>query len=244
MISANNSTVEDQTAVKSQEDAFGSTALCKAIVEDKSNRLGEGTDRIIFERGKSLSKEKGPDGFPILCHALIANNPKATAQLLLCGCDPDEPMPDGSGAVWEWAARMPNRNRAVDTLASFIGFKESLPVEMLLVSIENMGRKKEEAMDAIKSMEPGGTVVLYHGTKGTLAELSESGSSMIAFQRQGLEERCSPTLSVVPLGGFWHGLGFKVEVPRSLVSMPGELNPNAIIHLERGVGYILTADKN
>lgn len=221
--------------------------LCSLLSNSRDPRCIEACDDLIRNNSSIWAKQAGPDGNPILCHALAADNPRATTQLLLCGCDPMASMPDGSEAVWEWAHGMPHRNRAVDTLASFVGFKESLPVELMLLpfSSDHGEAATEASMAAIKAMGPSDTVVLYHGTMLTLPGLANAKvDDMVDFQRQGLQQRCGPTLSVEPADGFWLGVGFKVELPRSQVSLAGEQKPDALVHIDdRGVGWINTPDQ-
>lgn len=220
--------------------------LCRLLSDSRNPDSVEACDDLISQNYSSWVNQAGPDGNPILCHALAADNPKATAQLLLCGCDPDASMPDGREAVWEWSDRVLDRNRAVDTLASFMAFKEALPVELLLLPPSPIwpDTKKdltEASMAAIKAMNPSDTVVLYHGTRASVSELARMNEDMVNFQRQGLQQRAGPTLAVQPERGFWLGVGFKVELPRSQVLLEGESNPDALVRIGNdGVGWIKT----
>lgn len=97
-------------------------------------------------------------------------------------------------------------------------------------------------IEGIRNLPPNELVHLYHGLN---SGGFESVLGILNSPSHGVEQHSGPTLSLVPVGQFWKGLGFRYSLRREQISFPGEENPNAVVKMgENGVpedtGYITT----
>ena len=98
-----------------------------------------------------------------------------------------------------------------------------------------------------KNLPPDATVYLYHG----LNEAGYDGAiQVLDGKSKGIEQRSGPTLSMLPLGQFWKGVGFRYALRRDQIEFPGENNPNAVVQMKLGddgipdTGYIVNESGN
>ncbi|MCX6761336.1 MAG: hypothetical protein NTY33_00605 [Candidatus Moranbacteria bacterium] len=93
-----------------------------------------------------------------------------------------------------------------------------------------------------KNLPPDAIVHLYHGLN---SGGYKSALEILNSPSHGIEQRSGPTVSLVPVGQFWKGVGFRYALRRDQIAFPGEDNPNAVVKMREDdgmedSGYITT----
>lgn len=107
--------------------------------------------------------------------------------------------------------------------------------------------KLSKYVEDMRNLPPDAIINLYHGLN---SGGYESALEILNGDSKGIEQRSGPTLSVLPLGQFWKGVGFKYALRRDQIEFPGENNPNAVVQMRRGddgiddTGYIVSESGN
>jgi hypothetical protein len=202
---------------------------------------------LLNKHSSQLAGALSANGTPLLLCALQQDDASAVAHLLECGCNPDQQAWSGAkvSVLQEVRESLKPDGLAMKTLESFLALKRSASVDFLPVKAmspawnDEEGLEKHKALiyDKIKNTPEEGMVTLYHASGG-LGDLASHGSSenLLKTQREGILQRTTvPTLSTYPLMGYCRGgLCWEIQVPRSLVELPGEHKPNALVGMPEG----------
>lgn len=100
--------------------------------------------------------------------------------------------------------------------------------------------EKKIYIEKIKNLSPEEKVYLYHGLN---SGGYDGALEILNSPTKGVEQRSGPALSLVPVGQFWKGVGFRYALKREQIAFPGEENPQAIVKISgedglEDVGYI------
>lgn len=94
----------------------------------------------------------------------------------------------------------------------------------------SMGEEKfKEYVEAQKNLPPDAIVHLYHGLN---SGGYESALEILNSPGHGIQQRSGPTVSLVPVGQFWKGVGFRYSLRRDQIAFPGEENPKAVVRMQ------------
>jgi hypothetical protein len=102
--------------------------------------------------------------------------------------------------------------------------------------------KLKEYVEKQKNLPPDATIYLYHGLN---SGGYESALEILNGVSKGVEQRSGPTLSILPLGQFWKGVGFRYALRRDQIEFSGDNNSEAVVKMRLGddgiedTGYII-----
>lgn len=122
---------------------------------------------------------------------------------------------------------------------------QKIDKELLVLSTNE--EKFKEYIEQQKSLPPDAIVHLYHGLNNGGYD---SALEILNGPSHGIEQHSGPTVSLVPVGQFWKGVGFRYALRRDQIEFPGESSPNAVVRMTRnslgdeGDGIIIHESKS
>jgi len=218
------------------------------------DNLGKNGDKAwlyINDYQHEIVNARDEQGFSLLAHAIKANDGGNISYLLRLGADMNAPTKEnGQMSSYEYAKQYATyggrQPYAFDAFETFKSIQENLKVQILPdQAIDTNKAIKQEWYEKAKNKNDNELVSLYHGTKThTVDSEAVEGIKNGFLKTNCIQEASGPTLSINPLGQFWMGLGFEVQIPRSQIEFPGENKENPIIKVsDDGVAFIMTEDR-
>ncbi len=99
-----------------------------------------------------------------------------------------------------------------------------------LASMFKDEEKFKKYIEEQKNLPPDAIVYLYHGLG---SGKYEAALDVLNGPSHGIEQHSGPTVSLVPVGQFWKGVGFRYALRRDQIEFEGENNPNAVVRMKK-----------
>jgi ankyrin repeat protein len=219
------------------------------------DNLGKNGDKAWFyinDYQHEIANAKDEQGFSLLAHAIKSNDGGNISYLLRLGADMNAPTKEGGKmSSYEYAKQYATyggrKPFAFEAFESFKTIKDNLKVQILPDhAVDTDNKTKQAWFENAKNKNDDELVSLYHGAKTYTVDTGTVESIKSGFLKTNcIQEASGPTLSIKPLGQFWMGLGFEVQIPRSKIEFPGESKENPLIKVsEDGVAFILNETKS
>lgn len=219
------------------------------------DNLGKNGDKAwlyINDYQHEVANVRDENGLSLLAHAIKANDGGNISYLLRLGADMDAPAKEGGTmSNYEYAEKYATHGGrtpfAFNALNSFKKLKESLFIPIMSEQdCDTNQEEKQSWYENAKNKNDYDLVSLYHGTKTyTVNEETVQNIKDGFFKSNSIQEYSGPTLSLKPIGQYWMGLGFEIQIPRNQIEFPGEKKENPIIKVnEDNVAFILNENRS
>lgn len=221
-------------------------------IVDNLGKNGEKAWVGIHDHKHDAIHVRDKDGVCLLAHAIRMNDGGNISYLLSLGADMNSlTKSDGTKTCYEYAKEVANylgrEPYAFEAIQSFKNIQENLKVEVLPDNVFDFDdeSKKTWYLNA-KNKKDDELVSLYHGAKTwDVNEKVVNSFKDLLTTDNCLKEFCGPTLSVKPIGQYWTGLGFEVQIPRRDIEFFGEDKPDALIKVsQEGIAFIQNKDRS
>jgi hypothetical protein len=219
------------------------------------DNLGKNGDRAwlyINDYQHEVANARDENGLSLLAHAIKMNDGGNVTYLLRLGADMNAPAKDGgSMSHYEYAEKYATYGGrapfAFEALQSFKKLKDELKVSIMPDQACDIDQEQKKSWyENAKNKNDDDLVSLYHGTKTYTVNEETVQSIKEGFLKTNCIQECSgPTLSIKPIGQFWMGIGFEIQIPRSQIEFPGETKENPLIKVnEDSVAFIMNKERN
>jgi hypothetical protein len=219
------------------------------------DNLGKNGDKAwlyINDYQHEIANIRDENGFSLLAHAIKANDGGNISYLLRLGADMNAPAKDGGVmSNYDYAEKYATHGGrspfAFDALESFKKLKEELKVTIMPEQACDIAQENKKSWyENAKNKSDDELVSLYHGAKTYTVNEDTVQSIKEGFLKTNCIQECSgPTLSIKPIGQFWMGLGFEVQIPRGQIEFPGEKKENPLIKVnEDSVAFIMNEERS
>lgn len=217
--------------------------------------LGKNAEKAwvgIHDHKHEAITARDKDGVCLLAHAIRMNDGGNVSYLLSLGADMNQvTMLGGNKTCYEYAkdfaTYLGREPYAFEAIKSFKDIQENLKIEVLPDNVFDFDSETKKAwLNNAKNKNDDELVSLYHGAKTwDVNETVVNSFKELLSTSNCIKEFCGPTLSVQPIGQFWTGLGFEIEIPRKMIEFFGEEKPDALIKVsQEGVAFIQNKDKS
>lgn len=217
---------------------------------EKIIRLGMEKMHAMFNSGR-----QGESDYMALAHLLIKNDggqnvwksqeeiDADAVELVLGRINDDEAFERSWKGERVVADTLETVDGEIEQESGQLGF-EKIDPSLFKVNMGDEGFR--QYVEQQRNLPPDGIVYLYHGLNGGGYK---DALRIIDSPSHGIAQRSGPTVSLVPVGQFWRGVGFRYALRRDQINFPGDNHPNAVVQMMdkdgmEDVGHIINESES